>query len=272
MSNSSELSGSNGAAEWERFDSRERLIRYLLVLGTLVVLAFSWRQMDINYSYVASAPREVMDLVTRMYPPNVMYTREIVGPLLETINISILGTALAIVLAIPVAFLSASNTTPNRWTYLLGKFIVSFTRSVNVIIWALIFVVLFGPGALAGVLAIAVRSVGFTAKLLGEAIEEIDHGQVEAVSATGASTFLTFVYGIVPQIKPAFISVATFRWDINVRASTIIGFVGAGGIGVALQTNINYFKWDAVLTILIAILGIVLVSEGISAYLRGKVS
>ncbi|ELZ80945.1 phosphonates ABC transporter permease protein [Haloferax elongans ATCC BAA-1513] len=272
MASKSEFSGADSGAEWERFDTRQRLIRYFLTLGVLVILAAAWRSMDINYGYVASAPNEVMDLLTRMYPPNVIYTSEIVGPLLETINISILGTALAIVMALPVAFLSASNTTPNRWTYLFGKFIVSFTRSVNVIIWALIFVVLFGPGALAGVLAIAVRSVGFTAKLLGEAIEEIDRGPVEAISATGASTFQMFIYGIIPQIKPAFISVATFRWDINVRASTIIGFVGAGGIGVALQTNINYFKWDAVLTILIAILGIVLVSEGISAYLRGKVS
>jgi phosphonate transport system permease protein len=272
MASQSKVDGPSGNAEWERFDSRQRLVRYLLVLAVLVVLAVSWRSMDINYTYVASAPTEVMDLLTRMYPPNVMYTQEIVDPLLETINISILGTALALILALPVAFLSANNTTPNRWTYLLGKFIVSFTRSVNVIIWALIFVVLFGPGALAGVLAIAVRSVGFTAKLLGEAIEEIDHGEVEAITATGASTLQTFIYGIVPQIKPAFISVATFRWDINVRASTVIGFVGAGGIGVSLQTNINYFKWDAVLTILITILGIVLLSEAISVYLRKKVS
>ncbi|WP_132058447.1 phosphonate ABC transporter, permease protein PhnE [Halorussus amylolyticus] len=258
--------------DWHRHSRRERLARYGAVLGTLVILAVAWRSMEVNYDYVASAPREVGDLVARMYPPDVAYTTEIVGPLIETINISILGTGLAIVLAVPVAFLGAENTSPNRLTYWFGKFIISFTRSVNVIIWALIFVVLFGPGALSGVLAIAVRSVGFTAKLIAEAIEEIDHGQVEAVTATGASTVQTFVYGVVPQIKPAFVSVATFRWDINVRASTIIGFVGAGGIGVALQTNINYFNWSAVLTILIAILGIVLLSEGISAYLRKKVT
>lgn len=263
---------SPASGEWHRHSRRERLARYLAVLGTLVVLAVAWRSMEVNYGYVASAPREIGDLVTRMYPPDVAYTSEIVGPMIETINISILGTGLAIVLALPVAFLGAENTSPNRLTYWFGKFVISFTRSVNVIIWALIFVVLFGPGALAGVLAIAVRSVGFTAKLIAEAIEEIDHGQVEAVTATGASTLQTFVYGIVPQIKPAFVSVATFRWDINVRASTIIGFVGAGGIGVALQTNINYFNWSAVLTILIAILSVVLFSEGVSAYLRKKVT
>nr|WP_225308206.1 phosphonate ABC transporter, permease protein PhnE [Haloarcula sp. CBA1131] len=199
------------------------------------------------------------------------YSRTIVGPLLETINISILGTALAIVMAIPVAFLGASNTSPNKPAYLLGKFIISFTRSVNVIIWALIFVVIFGPGALAGVLAISIRSIGFTAKLIAEAIEEIDRGSVEAITAAGASPIDVLIYSIVPQIKPAFISVATLRWDINVRASTIIGFVGAGGIGVPLQTEINYFNWEAVLTILISILGLVLISEAISAYLRKKV-
>jgi len=148
---------------------------------------------------------------------------------------------------------------------------VSFTRSVNVIIWALIFVVLFGSGALAGVLAIAVRSIGFTAKLIAEGIEEIDRGQVEAIRATGANPFQVLLYAIAPQVKPAFVGVAAYRWDINVRASTIIGFVGAGGIGVALTTSINSFAWDQVLTILIAILGVVIFSEVFSAYMRRKV-
>ena len=174
-------------------------------------------------------------------------------------------------MAIPVAFLGASNTAPNKPAYLLGKFIISFTRSVNVIIWALIFVVIFGPGALAGVLAISIRSIGCTAKLIAEAIKEIDRGSVEAITAVGASPVDVLIYSIVPQIKPAFISVATLRWDINVRASTIIGFVGAGAIGVPLQTEINYFNWEAVLTILISILGLVLISETISAYLHKKV-
>ncbi|EMA23843.1 MULTISPECIES: phosphonate ABC transporter, permease protein PhnE [Haloarcula] len=262
---------SNSTDSWSRFDRRERLLRFFGLLAGLVILVAAWRAMEVNYGYAVTAPRELADLFGRMYPPNVGYSREIVGPLLETINISILGTALAIVMAIPVAFLGASNTSPNKPAYLLGKFIISFTRSVNVIIWALIFVVIFGPGALAGVLAISIRSIGFTAKLIAEAIEEIDRGSVEAITAAGASPIDVLIYSIVPQIKPAFISVATLRWDINVRASTIIGFVGAGGIGVPLQTEINYFNWEAVLTILISILGLVLISEAISAYLRKKV-
>lgn len=268
------MSGANLPEEytWQRFDARQRLVRYLGVLLALVAIAISWQLLEVNYEFAVTAPREVYDLFERMYPPNLAYTGEIVGPLIETIHISILGTALAVVLSLPVAFMGANNTTPNRATYVAGKFIISATRSVNVIVWALIFVIVFGPGALSGVLAIAVRSIGFTAKLLAESIEDIDPGQVEAIAATGANRFQTIIYGVVPQIKPALVSIVTYRWDINVRASTIIGFVGAGGIGVQLTTSINYFRWDDVFTILLTVLGIVIFSEVVSAYLRRKVS
>jgi len=142
---------------------------------------------------------------------------------------------------------------------------------VNVIIYALIFVIAFGPGALAGVLALAVRSIGFIAKLLAEAIEEIDRTQVEAIAATGATGTEQILYGILPQIKPTLVGVVTYRWDINVRASTILGFVAAGGIGVELLTKLNSFQWHGVATILLVILNVVLVSEGFSAYVRNKI-
>jgi phosphonate transport system permease protein len=258
-------------ASWERRTPRQRLGRYVLVLITLVVAAASWRVLDVNYNYIESAPTEFMDLVTRMYPPDTAYTGDIIGPLIETVHIAVLGTALAVVLSIPVALLGASNTTPNKLGFALGKFIISFTRSVNVIIWALLFVIIFGSGVLAGVLAIAVRSIGFCSKLIAEAIEEIDPGQVEAMKATGANPIEVAIYGIAPQIKPAFIGVSTYRWDINVRSSTIIGFVGAGGVGVELNTAINFFQWQRVLTILLAILAIVIISEVVSASLRRKV-
>lgn len=257
--------------EWHRFSATKRFLRLLSIPVVVAIFVAAWRALDFNYEYAATAPRETYDLLARMYPPALEYFPEILPPLIETIHISILGTAFAVVLSLPVAFLAAENTTPNELTYGLGKFIVSFTRSVNVIIWALIFVVLFGSGALAGVFAVAVRSIGFTAKLIAEAIEEIDRGQVEAIRATGGGPGKVLVYAIAPQIKPAFVSVSTYRWDINVRASTIIGFVGAGGIGVALTTSINTFAWDQVLTILIAILGVVIFSEVFSAYVRRKV-
>lgn len=256
---------------WERFDRRERLLRYVGLLAVLVVTFASWRALNVRYTYLATAPEETLNLFGRMYPPDVAYAPEIVGPLIATINIAVVGTMLAVLLALPVAFLGARNTTPNRYTYALGKFLIVGSRSVHVIIWALIFVILFGTGTLAGILSVAFRSIGFLAKLLSEEIEEIDETAVEAVAATGSGGLTRIIYGIVPQVKPAFIGISVYRWDINVREATIIGFVGAGGIGMELQTRINFFDWNGVLTILIAILGIVIVSELLSAYVRAKV-
>lgn len=266
------MSRMNYPTEWERYDRKTQLLRYFALLLALLIFAISWQALNVNYGFIMTVYPPMADLLSRMYPPDVTYTYEIVAPVIETINISILGTILALLLAAPVAFLGAENTSPNRYTLALGKFIISGTRSVNVIIWALIFVVVFGPGAFAGVLAIAVRSIGFCAKLLGESIEEIDHGQVEAIRSTGASGIEELLYGIIAQIKPAIVGVSVYRWDINIRASTVLGLVGAGGIGAQLQRAINSFQWDQVLTILLVILFLVAISEGISAYSRQKVS
>ena len=125
-----------------------------------------------------------------------------------------------------------------------------------------------GPGVLAGVIAIGFRSIGFCAKLLYEGIEEIDENQVEAITATGASRLQVLAYGIVPQIMPAFAGIAVFRWDINIRESTVLGLVGAGGIGVQLSSSMALVAWTQVSLILLAILATVIVSEWVSAKVR----
>jgi len=253
---------------WERFDRRRRLGRFVAVLVSAVIVVASWQFMEIGVVDPNTVPREIADLLTRMYPPDVAYTRQIVGPLIETIHIAALGTAGALVLSIPVALLAAENTTPNAATFWLGKLIVTVSRSVNTIIWALIFVVTFGSGPLAGAVAIAFRSVGFLGKLLGEEIEEIDFGQVEAIRATGASSLQLLLYGVLPQVKPALVGLAVYRWDINIRDSTVLGFVGAGGIGVQLFRAVNAFAWLSVAMVLLVILGVVVVTEALSAYTR----
>jgi phosphonate transport system permease protein len=139
------------------------------------------------------------------------------------------------------------------------------------LIWALLLVVIVGPGVLAGTIAIGVRSIGGCAKLIYESIEEIDPKQVEAIKATGGSRAQQMIYGIVPQILPTIAGVGVFRWDINVRGSTILGIVGAGGIGIQLNGSINVLAWTQVSTILIVILGTVFVSEFISAKVRGAI-
>ncbi len=206
-----------------------------------------------------------------MWPPRWTYLPRIVQPLIETLHIATLGTMIAIVFALPVAFLAARNTTYNQATWLIGRAMLVMSRSINTVIWGLVFVAIFGPGPVAGICAVAARSIGFIAKLVAEAIEEVDAGQIEAVESTGASTLQVYGVAILPQILPVLIGTSIYRWDINVRESSVLGFVGAGGIGLLLYASINQFAWSQAIVILIAILGIVIISEALSAYVRSRI-
>jgi phosphonate transport system permease protein len=257
---------------WRRFTPAQTAARVAAQVAAAGLTVWMLARLGIRWDYVADAPTQIGDLVRRMFPPNWAALGGLVDPLIQTVNIATLGTALAIVVSLPIAFLAARNTTFNAATYGLGRVIMVVSRSVDSLIWALIFIIVVGPGSLAGVLAIAVRSIGFVSKLVAEGIEEIDRGQVEAVVATGASRAQVLLYGIVPQIRPVFAGVALYRWDINVRESTVLGIVGAGGIGFALNEAILGLEWDRVGTILILILGVVLVSEAGSAWLRTRLT
>jgi phosphonate transport system permease protein len=207
-----------------------------------------------------------------MMPPAFGYFSELMEPLWDTINIATLGTLLAIVAAVPLAFLAARNTTPSaRMVRPLVLVLIVASRSINSLIWGLLLVTIIGPGVFAGVIAIALRSIGFIAKLLYEAIEEIDQSQVDAVTATGASSLQVLDQAIVPQVMPAFAGITVFRWDINIRESTVLGLVGAGGLGLKLQASLNTLAWNQVTVILLVILATVAISEWISARVRHAV-
>jgi phosphonate transport system permease protein len=149
--------------------------------------------------------------------------------------------------------------------------VIVASRSINSLIWALLLVAILGPGILAGIIAIGLRSIGFIGKLLYEAIEETDRNQIEAVTATGASPAQVLSYGIVPQVMPAFWGITVFRWDINIRESAILGLVGAGGLGLKLQSSLNVLAWPQVTMILLVILATVIVSEWVSARVRAAI-
>ncbi|MGQ4877785.1 phosphonate ABC transporter, permease protein PhnE [Billgrantia sp. LNSP4103-1] len=256
---------------WRRYDRKQRAIRYVVLLATALVVYWAVRDIDIFWPWVWDAPNQIASLGARMWPPDPSRLAAIVNALLETVHIATLATALTILIALPVSYIAAQNTTPNRACLWLGRFILVASRSVNTIIWALLFVAIFGPGVLAGILAIMFRSVGFIGKLMGEAIEEIDRRPVEAMEATGASKAKVIAYAIVPQVMPAFFAIVILRWDINIRESTVLGLVGAGGIGVILQGAIDTFAWPTVATILIAIIVLVLLGEAVTSLLRSKV-
>jgi phosphonate transport system permease protein len=257
---------------WRRFTPLETLARFAVFMAIIFVAVWSLRHLDITWEYFLDAHVQAGDLISRMFPPDWEHTGQIINPLLETIHIATLGTAVTYVIALPIAFLAACNVTPNRTTWLLGRFILVASRSINTVVWALIFVAIFGPGAMAGIWAIAFRSIGFMGKLIAEAIEEIDEGTVEAIEATGASRLKVLLMGVWPQVLPVVYGTTIYRWDINIRESTVLGFVGAGGIGIELYASINLFKWPEVTVMLIAIFAVVVVSEFISAAARARIT
>lgn len=257
---------------WRRFTPRETLIRYIWYLGIVFVAIWSLDTLEIPWFYFLDAHEQAGDLLGRMLPPAWGFSGTIVDPLLETIHIATLGTAVTVALALPVAILAAGNTTPNAFTWFIGRLILVTSRSVNTVVWGLVFVAIFGPGPMAGIWSIAARSIGFVGKLVAEAIEEIDTGTVEAIEATGASRMQVLQIAVIPQVLPVIWGTIVYRWDINIRESTVLGFVGAGGIGIVLYSSINQFAWSEVSVILIAVFAVVVVSEFVSAVVRKKIT
>ncbi|MGQ4877445.1 phosphonate ABC transporter, permease protein PhnE [Billgrantia sp. LNSP4103-1] len=256
---------------WTFRTPRSRLALWMGWLALVALFVWCWQLMNEGtmWVFVADAPAQAADIGGRMFPPRLSYLPELLMPLWDTLNIATLGTLGGVILAVPVAFLAARNTTPSRlFLRPAALFVIVASRSINSLIWALLLVAIIGPGILAGIVAIALRSIGFVGKLLYEAIEETDAHQIEAVTATGAGHSQVIHYGIVPQVLPAFWGISMFRWDINIRESTILGLVGAGGIGLKLESSISTLAWSQVATILIVILATVIVSEWISARVR----
>ena len=250
---------------------------YYLYLGLLVffgVLCLSTYGVFVtgtNWDKIGDL-QQVWRAVTRFFPPHWAYVLQLGKATFDTFLIAMLGTLLSLFMAIPVAWLAARNITPFfPLTYSVGRFIMTISRSVHEIVWALIFVAALGLGPFAGILALAVRSIGFMSKLTAEQIENIDYHPVEAIRATGANDFQVFWYGIVPQVLPLFIGSVIFQWDINIRRATIIGIVGGGGLGLIFSIKMMAYQYTNATAVLVAILVLVLLGEFASTKLRTMV-
>jgi phosphonate transport system permease protein len=263
-----------GQKVWQLRDRNAQLVRWFAWFVAVALIMYCWQTISAQttWFFVFDAPNIAGDILSRAMPPKWHYINDLWEPLWDTINIATIGTLLSLFFAVPIAFLAARNTTPHaylcRWPALL---IIVSSRSINSLIWALLLVAIIGPGIFAGTIAIALRSIGFCAKLLYEAIEEIDEKQVEAIKATGASPWQVMAYAIVPQIMPSFAGITVFRWDINIRESTVLGLVGAGGIGLQMQGSLNTLAWPQVSLILFVIFLAVILSEMISAKVRSAI-
>ena len=203
----------------------------------------------------------------RMFPPLLGKWDLLWSGMSESLEIAVIATMLGVALALPVGLLAARNLMP-PWVSWPARWLIALCRSFHPVIVAILFVKAVGFGALAGIMALVVASIGFIAKLFAEAIEEISLKQVEAVRATGAGFFNVLIMGVQPQVLARFIGFSTYQLDSNLRNSTMVGIVGGGGIGATLFTAFQRFDYDYVLTILIAIIALIMIGEVLSGWIR----
>jgi len=242
-------------------------ILFILVLWSLKITIIE----DTDWDRIGGLG-SVMRGVGRFFPPDFSIVKYLFKPTVETFMIAFLGTMFAIILAIPVVWFGAHNITPSLpITYPIGRAIMTVSRSVHEVVWALIFVSAVGLGAFPGILAVAMRSIGFISKVTAEAIEDVDPRPLEAIKAVGGNRLQVILYGIIPQVIPVFIGNAIFQWDINVRRATIMGLVGAGGLGLTLQRQLLMYNHEGVTTVILAILFLITMGEVISYYARRAV-
>jgi phosphonate transport system permease protein len=206
--------------------------------------------------------------IARLFPPVIAQPESLLKGLGESLEIAILATALGLLLALPIGLLAARNLMPAGVSW-AARAVIAASRSLHPVIVAIIFVKAVGFGAVAGILALTVASIGFVSKLFAEAIEEISLKQVEAIRATGAPFFSVLAYGVLPQVFARFMGFATYQLDSNLRNSTMVGIVGAGGIGGTLFAAFQRFDYDFVCAIVLCIIGMIMVGEGL-AQLLGK--
>ncbi|WLD95339.1 phosphonate ABC transporter, permease protein PhnE [Alkalihalobacillus sp. AL-G] len=251
-----------------------KIIRnYGFGLGFLALFIWSFATLPIPWGRIFS--QRTIDNIDRVIPkllnPDFTFAEKVLNYMMETLFIAFAGSFMAAILAVPFGFLAAANINRNPFFNTLGKWILNADRTFPEILLALIFVVAIGPGAFAGVLAIAIHSIGMLGKLYSEVIESIDMNVVEAMEANGANKIQIFFYGIMPQVIPEFMSYAIYRFEIDVRASTILGIIGAGGIGTLLVISSRNRNWDEVGMILLVIIIFVSVIDYFSSAVRKRI-
>ena len=246
----------------------ERWRNWLILLVVVILLAWSWAPVEMgNATLLITDWRNMADFVAGFLSPNFYDWDEYAASMIETVQIALWGTALAVVLGVPFAILSSANVCP-QWIVQPVRRLMDAARAINEIVFALLFVVAVGLGPLAGVLALAVHNVGIIAKLFSEAVEAIDPRPVEGIRSTGANRLHEVVHGVFPQVMPLWSSFTLYRFETNVRSATVLGIVGAGGIGQPLFENIRSFQYGETAAIMIIIVVTVSLIDILSAQLR----
>ncbi len=244
------------------------------IFALLLTFVIGWNVVEINITKFLFNFKNAGGIVSGLLNPNFKILMPMLSALAETIYLSLLATVFAVPFAFVLSFFAARNlmnqTSFGKIVYVVIRSLITFFRSVEALVWAIIFTVWVGIGPFAGMLALMIHSIASLTKLYSEQIENINQGQMEAITATGASTLQIWLYGVIPQILSPYLAFTIYRWDINVRMATIVGFVGGGGIGLALMQQQQLLRWHNVGLIIWLIALVVWIMDMISGKIREK--
>ena len=255
----------------EKLDFKKRYKGFLI--GILIVIIYYWAISGTDVSIVAfvkGAPF-MLDFILRMFPPDIHNLTRFLSKAIETLQMAIMGSTMGALAALPLSFLAARNIMSSRFVYHTVRSVFDICRGINEIVWGLLFVSMVGLGPFPGVLALAVHVMGALGRYFSEAIETVDPEIIKAILSTGATKFQVVIRGVFPQVKPLFINYALYYLENNFRAATVLGLVGAGGIGMELLTSMRLFRNAEVLTILIIMVSMVTIIDRLSAYIRKEI-
>jgi phosphonate transport system permease protein len=242
--------------------------RIAIQLGFVIWLVLALSTIDANWARVAAGWERGLRFIGGFLQPDFTSRwTDIQRGLIESLTMTLTSTVVGVAISVPIGIGAARNLAP-RWVYMICRGIIAVSRALQEVIVAIFFVAMFGFGPFAGFLTLSFATIGFIAKLLAEDIEDIDEAQAEAIRATGGGFLQLLNYGIQPQVMPRRIGLSLYRLDINFRESAVIGIVGAGGIGATLNTAMDRYEYDSAGAILLIIIGVVMISEYGSSYLR----
>ena len=244
----------------------------LILLLLLVAIYLSLRMTGFDLKLIINRFDKLLDLFVKLFHPKWEFFGKVIGPLVDTIKMSILGTVIGCLLALPIAVLASTNICKNAAIVSVLRFILALIRTLPTLVIALVCALVFGLGTFAGTLAIAIFTFGIVAKMLYESIETIDMGPFEAMEALGANKFQAFWSACVPQILPVYLSHSLYCFEMNVRASAILGYVGAGGLGITINERIGWRDYNGLGMVLLSLFVVVVAIEFFSEYLRKKLS
>lgn len=262
--------------QWRRWRFPGSLLPPVLLLAALWGVSWALEVLNIDLERLPGLFGRIGDVLSRRYwPPDWAYVtqRDFVNAVIDTFQMSYVATVLGLLVAVPLAWFASYNMTPSRrLLYPVCRLVVMACRSVHEMIWTIVLVAVVGFGMLPGTLAMTLFCIGFGGKLMAEAIEAIRKGPVEAVRATGAGHLQTFVYAVLPQVRVAWAGIGIYTWDVVFRASTVVGFFGAGGMGHHLRESVQTLQSRQVSAIILTIVAIVIVAELFSAWVRGRIA